>query len=338
MRVKYIDGDLHWGKVKISDIAQLVGTPFYLYNYDVIRNEFKKVKDSLKNINHIICYAVKANLNFTILQMIAKWGYGAEVVSGGELFLALKAGFNPEKIVFSGAGKSTDEIDYAIKNNILLLNTESWDEVRIIDKIAKENGKIQNISIRINPDIDPETHPYITTGVKGGKFGIEWKKIPDIFKKSKLLSNIKVKGIQIHIGSQISKEEPFIILAEFIKKVTKISVSSKIDLKYINIGGGLGFNYENDFKINNKRDDFITAKKWADIFMSRKVWKDKILITEPGRFVTAKGGILVTKILYKKKSFGKNFYIVDLSWKYSGCASFTCEVSEHVSSLYKNGR
>ena len=311
MEMNYINGDLFWGKVKVSDIADMAGTPFYLYNHDVLKSEFKKIETALKKIDNIICYAVKANLNLTILKMIAEWGYGAEVVSGGELFLALKAGFKTEQIVFSGAGKSIEEIEYAVKNNILLFNAESWDEIILINKIAKKNKKDQNISVRINPDINPETHPYITTGLKGGKFGIEWKKLADIFDRSRSLSNIKIKGIHIHIGSQISKKEPFIMFAEFIKKITKIAALKGIRLQYINVGGGIGFDYENDFIKNKNRENFITPKKWADIFISHDTSKGKTFITEPGRFVTAKAGILVTKLLYKKKSFGKNFYIVD---------------------------
>ena len=313
--MRYIDGDLYWGKVKVKDIAKLVGTPLYIYNYDVIMRAFKKVDNAFEGIEHILCYALKANSNLFILKMISQWGYGTEVVSGGELLLALKAGFKPEKIVFSGSGKSETEIEYGIKNNILLFNAESWKEILIINKISKKYKKIQKILIRINPDINPETHRYTTTGLKGEKFGIEWKKVPEILTKTKLLSNVKTVGIHIHLGSQIVKKEPFIMCSNFIKKFIKTAESSGIKLKYINIGGGLGIDYENDFpisdKVSSKKEKALAAKEWADTFTYKNNWRDKILIIEPGRFIMAKGGIIVTKILYKKRSFGKNFYIVD---------------------------
>jgi diaminopimelate decarboxylase len=309
--MEYIKGELHWGKVKLSDIAQTVDTPFYLYNYGVIKSAFRRVDNAFNKVDHLLCYAVKANSNLNLLKLIAEWGYGAEVVSKGELFLALKAKFNPEKIIFSGVGKSETEIDYAIKNNILLFNTESWEEIKIIDKFAKKYNKIQKILIRVNPDINPETHPYTSTGLKSDKFGVKWKKAQEIFKKSKNLKNIDLVGIHIHIGSQITKKEPFIKCSKFIKKCIKTLKKSIINLKYINIGGGLGIDYEYDFTISDKREKHLTPEEWAEIFLSNSFMKDKIVIIEPGRFVMAEGGILITRILYKKTSFGKNFYIVD---------------------------
>ncbi|MFC1562698.1 diaminopimelate decarboxylase [candidate division KSB1 bacterium] len=313
--MKYINSDLYWSKVKIRDIAETVGTPFYLYNYNVIKKKFKSVENAFKSVKHILCYALKANSNFSILKMIAGWGYGAEVVSGGELFFALRAGFNPEKIVFSGSGKTEEEIKSGIENNILLFNTESWDEILLINKTAKRSKKLQKILIRVNPDINPGTHPYITTGLKGEKFGIEWKKAEKIFEKTKSLPNIKIAGIHIHLGSQITKKEPFINCSDFIRKFIKTLESSGIELQYINIGGGLGIDYECDFNIFGKKarskEKSIIAKHWADAFISNNIFNGKIFITEPGRFVMAEGGMIVTKVLYKKRSFNKNFYIVD---------------------------
>ncbi len=313
--MKYINNELYWGKVKIADIAASVGTPFYLYNYDVIKRRFKSIEKAFKNVKHILCYALKANSNFILLNEIARWGYGAEVVSGGELFIALKAGFSPEKIVFSGAGKTEDEIFAGVENRILLFNIESLEEILLINKIAKKSGKIQNILIRVNPDIDTATHPYITTGSKGSKFGVEWKKAVKIFEKANSLSNIKIVGIHIHLGSQILNKEPFINCSRFINRFIKSIESAGIKFRYINIGGGLGIDYENDsyFSDNkeSEREKSISPKQWADAFISNNKWGDRIFITEPGRFVMAEGGMIITKILYKKKSFDKNFYIID---------------------------
>ena len=309
--LKYINDELHWGRVKISDVADVVNTPFYIYNYNIIKSKFRNIERAFKDRHHLICYALKANTNLHILKLIAGWGYGTEVVSYGELYLALRAGFKPETIVFSGAGKTAQEIEFAVKNDILLFNAENRNEIKAINSAAGKYGKVQSISIRINPDIDPDTHPSITTGIKGAKFGIEWKKLPDIFSRAKKLSYVKIKGIHIHLGSQITTKEPFIKCAEYIKICVETAESFGIDIKYINIGGGLGINYEDDLPVSGRLKNEMTPGEWVNIFLSNSYIKDKTLIVEPGRYVLAEGGMLVTKVLYKKKSFGKTFYIVD---------------------------
>ncbi|MFC1558052.1 diaminopimelate decarboxylase [candidate division KSB1 bacterium] len=311
--LKYIDDELHWGRVKISDVVNTVNTPLYIYNYNIIKSKFKNVERAFRDKHHLICYALKANTNLHILKLIADWDYGTEVVSYGELYLALMAGFKPDTIVFSGAGKTAEEIEYAVRNNILLFNVENWNEIKTINSIAGKYRRVQSISLRINPDIDPDTHPSIATGIRGAKFGIEWKKLPDVFMRAKKLSNVKIKGIHIHLGSQITTKEPFIKCAEHIQSCVETAESFGINIKYINIGGGLGVNYENDLplaeKLRNK--NVITPGEWINIFLSNSHVKDKTVIVEPGRYVLAEGGMLITKVLYKKKSFGKTFYIVD---------------------------
>ncbi len=311
--LKYINDELHWGKVKISDAADTVNTPFYIYNYNIIKSKFKNIERAFKDRHHLICYALKANTNLHILKLIADWGYGTEVVSYGELYLALRAGFKPETIVFSGAGKTVEEIEYAVKNDILLFNAENLNEIKAINSAAKKYGRVQSILIRINPDIDPDTHHSIATGIKGAKFGIEWKKLPDVFSRAKKLSYVKIEGIHIHLGSQITAKEPFVKCAEYIKSCVETAKSFGINVKYINIGGGLGINYENDLPASerSKNKNEMTPGEWVNIFLSNSYIKNKTIIVEPGRYVLAEGGMLVTKVLYKKKSFGKTFYIVD---------------------------
>ena len=289
--------------VSIKNLSNKFSTPFYCYSSKTIIEKFKKFKKPFQNSNVIICYAVKANPNIAILKILSRLGSGAEVVSQGELIRSLKAGINSKKIIFSGVGKSPNEIEYAIKKNILQINIESEEELKLIEKIAKKLKKKIQIGIRVNPNIDAKTHKKITTGRENDKFGL------DINTAEKILTNfrsnlyIDLIGISVHIGSQITSIVPFkkafFKIKNFVNKINK----NKRIIKYLDLGGGIRINYNNNKTINF--NDYVKIIKNISNNLQCK------LILEPGRFLIADSGILVTKVLYIKKSKKINFAIID---------------------------
>jgi diaminopimelate decarboxylase len=295
----YKDNELYCEGVEVKRIAESVETPFYLYSKKGIIDHYRDIDNAFKQIPHLVCYALKANSNLNICRILANEGSGADIVSGGELYKAIHLGINPQKIVFDGVGKTEDEIVYGIKEGILLFNVESEEEIKKINKIAKRFKKTVPIGLRINPDVYADVHPYDATGIGISKFGILLKDAVNVYERVKNLNNIKIIGLHAHIGSQITKLEPFI------KSVSKlVSLSEKIKgIEYIDIGGGLGISY-NDEKVP-------TYKDLAKLIIPPLEKLNVTVIIEPGRTIVGCSGVLVTKVLYLKKMKGKNFVVVD---------------------------
>ncbi len=285
----------------IASIAKKFKTPIYCYSLKKIKDNIRNLKNHFKNINPLICYAVKANSNLGILKEIKKNNLGADVVSGGELMKALKAGINPKKIVFSGVGKITEEIEYAITKDILLINAESKSEILEIERIAKNKKKIVNIGIRLNPNTDAKTLSQISTGKKENKFGVNQKVflyLVNLIKKSKYLN---LQCLSVHIGSQILSHKPYQNMLKVIEKIIK---KSNYKFSYIDLGGGMGIDYDH----NNSKLDLKKYSKSIQNFLKTNNCK---IIFEPGRSIIGNSAMLITKVIYIKKGFKKDFVILD---------------------------
>lgn len=285
----------------ISKIARKYKTPVYCYSLRKIKENIQNIKTHFKNINPLICYAVKANPNLGILKEIKKNNLGADVVSVGELMKALKAGISPKKIVFSGVGKTFEEIEYAINKNILLINAESKSEILQIEKIAKKKKKIIDVGIRLNPNTDAKTLSQISTGKKENKFGVNQKvflQLVNIVKKSQSLN---LKCLSVHIGSQILSYKPYQKMLNVVNKIIKLS---NYNFEYIDLGGGMGIDYNHD----QSKLDFYKYSKEIEKFLKNNHCK---IIFEPGRSIVGNSAILITKVIYIKEGFKKDFVILD---------------------------
>jgi diaminopimelate decarboxylase len=300
---EYRQGELYCEQVPVSRIAKEVGTPCYVYSYATLIRHFRAYDSAFKKIPHVIAFAMKSNSNIAILSLMAKEGSGVDIVSGGELFRALKAGVPASKIVFAGVGKTADEIRDALKADILMFNIESSAELQAIQEVAASIGKKARIALRINPDVDPKTHPYISTGMKKSKFGIAADRALQEYKMAASLSHIDVVGVHAHIGSQLTEVTPFV---DSLKKVVGLIGTLKaqgINIRYLNIGGGLGITYsEEKPPLPQELSDAISPII-ADLGLT--------LVMEPGRVIVGNAGILVTKALYLKEGEAKSFVIVD---------------------------
>ncbi len=303
MAFNYEEKFLFIEDVNLKDLAAKIGTPFYCYSKKSLTENFNKFKTAFPKAD--ICYAVKANANIAILKILASAGAGADVVSGGELFLALKCGIPGSKIVFSGVGKTQKDIALAIQNEIKQINIESADELEAVNQTAIRLCMRANIAIRVNPDVDAHTHHKITTGKSENKFGISWPEAFELYKKASQMSGVRIRGIAIHIGSQILSLKPF--EQAFKKLAAMIDQLEKEDiiLQNIDIGGGLGVVY------NYKKDKAIHAKDFAVVVEKHLGRFKKHLILEPGRKIVANAGLLVASVLYNKKGENKDFLIID---------------------------
>ena len=299
--MKYKKGHFYIENVSAERIAKRFGTPSYVYSYDKIKNNINNFKKNFKTINPLICFSVKSNSNLKILSLINKFGLGADVVSKGELIRALKAKIKPEKIVFSGVGKTIDELKFAVTKKILLINAESENEIIEIEKIAKKNNKKINIGIRLNPDTDAKTLKKISTGKKENKFGLNEKKFLELLKKYKNSKFINIICLSVHIGSQITSHVPY---KNMLNVVNKIIQQSKYKFKYIDLGGGMGIQYGNN--LNNL--DYSKYNKLIKSFLKKNNSK---IIFEPGRSIVGNAGYLISKITYVKQTNSKNFVILD---------------------------
>jgi diaminopimelate decarboxylase len=300
---EYQQGELYCEQVPVSRIVKELGTPCYIYSHATLVRHFQAYDRAFAAVPHIIAFAMKANSNLAILRLMAKQGSGVDIVSGGELFRALKAGVPASKIVFAGVGKSAEEIRDALKADILMFNVESSAELQAINDVAASVGKKARVALRINPDIDPKTHPYISTGLKKSKFGIAADRAMEEFKLATSLSHIDVVGVHKHIGSQLTDVTPFV---EALKKILKLVEELRrdgISIKYINIGGGLGITYSDETP--------PLPQDLADVISPLVRDLDVTLIMEPGRVIVGNAGILVTKVLYLKEGEAKKFVIVD---------------------------
>ena len=289
--------------VKLTDIAQKFGTPAYVYSKKYILDQINFLQNALSDIDHLICFAVKANSNLSILKLFKECGCGFDIVSGGELQRVLTVDSLNSKIVFSGVGKSVSEIEMALNNNILAFNVESEEELFRINDISQHLSKIAKVSIRVNINVDAKTHPYISTGLKDNKFGIDETSAIKLYKKAVTLDHIKITGIDCHIGSQITDlspfEDAFIKLASLIDELE----SNQIAIEHIDIGGGIGISYNNE--------DISPIDFYVQMIKKYLLKYNKKIILEPGRFLIGKAGLMLTNVEYIKKSEHKNFVLVD---------------------------
>tara|TARA_X000001036_G_scaffold179564_1_gene170055 strand:- start:399 stop:1610 length:1212 start_codon:yes stop_codon:yes gene_type:complete len=298
--MKYINKKLTIEKVSLENIAKKYGTPSYCYSYKQLKENIINFKKNFKSFSPLICFSVKSNTNIILLREIKKLGLGADVVSMGELMLALKTGIQAKKIVFSGVGKTSNEISFAIDKKILLINAESLSEVKEIDKIAKIKGKKVRIGIRINPNTDAKTLSQISTGKKENKFGVSEKTFIEVINYCKHTNNLDLQCLSVHIGSQILDNKPY---EKMLKVIDKTINKTKYNFKFIDLGGGMGISY-NDNKIINYKKYNIDIKRFL------KKHKSKIIF-EPGRSIIGNTGTLLSKIIYIKKSEKKDFVILD---------------------------
>ena len=300
----YEDKELFCENIPIKHIVENVKTPFYIYSKKAIEDRINEYKTAFKEYPTLICYATKANPNLSLLYLINRYGLGADIVSGGELFKARLSGFPSNKIVYAGVGKTDEEIRYAIKEGILSFNVESEQEIEILDQIGESLNKRANISIRVNPDVNPNTHPYISTGLNDSKFGIDIKDALDVYKIAVKKKNINVVGIHCHIGSQIVDVSPY---KEAIQKVVELVFKLKkegIELKHIDIGGGLGIRYKPE-------DQTPDVKDLANTIIPIVKETGLKIILEPGRSLVGEAGALITQVIFTKTKQNKNFIIVD---------------------------
>ncbi|WP_085246664.1 diaminopimelate decarboxylase [Gilliamella mensalis] len=302
--LNYQHDHLFANQIAIADLAKHYGTPLYVYSADHISKQFLAYEQALTNNKHLVCYAVKANSNLAVLSLLAKLGAGFDIVSQGELERVLKAGADPKKIVFSGVAKSIIEIQRALEVGIKCFNVESEAELYRIDEVAKRLNKTAPISLRINPDVDAKTHPYISTGLRENKFGISYELALDVYRKARSLANINIVGIDCHIGSQLTQLSPFLDAADRILALVDKLQSDNIIIEHIDLGGGLGVCYDNEQP--------PTASQLVTELKNKLInYPDIEILFEPGRSIVANSGVLITKVEYTKHQDDNHFAIVD---------------------------
>jgi diaminopimelate decarboxylase len=299
----YQNNELFAEDVSLSAIAREFGTPCYVYSRAYLEERFLEYTTALEGQDHLVCYAVKANSNIAVLNVLAKLGAGFDIVSTGELERVLAAGGKPERIVFSGVGKSTEEMRRALDVGIHCFNVESESELERLNGVAMAMGVKAPISIRVNPDVDAKTHPYISTGLKDNKFGIDIESAPSVYHTARAMSNITIKGVDCHIGSQLIDTSPFLDALDRVLKLVDLLAADGIKISHLDLGGGLGVRYRDE--IAPSTADYIAAIRQR--LNDRKV----TLMFEPGRSITANAGVLLTRVEYLKLSEHKNFAIID---------------------------
>lgn len=313
---RYQDHELLCEEVPLTELAEEFGTPLYVYSRNQILRNFRAVDTPLAEIDHLVCYALKANSNLSLLKLLAREGAGADVVSGGELHLALEAGFAPEKITFAGVGKRDDEIEFAIKTGVASISAESSQELQVISLIALRLGMNARVSVRVNPDIDAQSHPYITTGLKQNKFGIPAEHVLEVFQYAATLPHLEIRGVHAHIGSQIAKVEPFVEAAKSLVETVKKLREAGFAISHIDLGGGFGVQYvnvvsreglplETEIATPPPLHHFVEAVLPVLRESGCTVW------LEPGRSIVANSGVLLSKVLYVKENGAKKFVVVD---------------------------
>ena len=294
---------LHCEDLPVDTIAEEVETPFYLYSYGTMERHFHVFDSAFESVPHLVCYSVKANSNIALIRLFEKLGSGADVVSGGELFRALRAGIPSSKIVFSGVGKTPQEIEYALESQILMLNVESLQELVAIDEQARQMGIRAPVALRVNPDVDPGTHPHVSTGLRENKFGIEFGQALSVYKAAQRFSHLDIIGIDCHIGSQLVELGPFVEALQKLRHLVSTLEREGIEIRYMDLGGGLGITYQHE--------DPPHPSAYAQAMLREMGGLHVTLIFEPGRVMVGNAGILVTRVLYTKKTSEKNFVIVD---------------------------
>ncbi|MBI4413766.1 MAG: diaminopimelate decarboxylase [candidate division NC10 bacterium] len=300
---QYRDDVLHCEEVPLPTIALEVGTPFYCYSHATLTRHFRVFDEAFAPIPHLICFALKANSNLSILKLFGGMGGGADVVSGGELFRALRAGIPPDRIVYAGVGKSREEIAYALKSDILMFNVESSQELQVMSDVATNMGVTAKVALRINPDVDPRTHPYISTGLRKSKFGIDISQAVEAYEVARELPQVRVVGIHQHIGSQITEVGPFVDALAKIAELTRELRALGVEIRYLDVGGGLGITY--------KDEEPPVPRVFAEALIGVVKDLECTIVLEPGRVIAGNAGILVTRVLYTKRTPTKDFVVVD---------------------------
>ena len=298
---KYLKKKLFVENISIQNILKKNKTPFYLYSEQQIKKNYLNFTQIFRNVKPLVCFAAKANTNLKVMKILSKLGSGADVVSAGELLKALKAGIKPNKIVFSGVGKTEEELELAIRKKVLLINVESESEAILINRIGKRINKIISIGFRLNPNVDAKTHKKISTGKAENKFGVSVKNFSYFYKNMQQFKNLKIEALSVHIGSQILSDTPYKKTLDVLLKVVK---NLRLRLKYIDLGGGFGISY-------CKKDKKINLNNYAKLVYNFKKKLNCNIIFEPGRSLVGDTGVLVSKIQYIKKGLNKSFIVID---------------------------
>ncbi|WP_319543974.1 diaminopimelate decarboxylase [uncultured Pseudodesulfovibrio sp.] len=300
---EYRDGVLFAEEISVTALAEEYGTPLYIYSAATLRRHFKAFDSAFDGLDHMTCYSVKANSNMAVLKLLAAEGAGMDIVSGGELYRALKAGVSPEKIVYSGVGKRDSEIREALEAGILMFNVESVAELERINAVAAEMGTTAKVSFRVNPDVDPQTHPYISTGMQKNKFGLDIENSLAAYKLAAEMKNVEPVGMDCHIGSQLTKLDPFLEALDKLLNFNETLKGFGINIKYLDLGGGLGISYDEEEPPHPSEFGKALSEKLQGLPLK--------VIFEPGRVIAGNAGILVTQVVYTKSNPTKNFLIVD---------------------------
>lgn len=306
---QYKGDELHCEDVPLATIAGDVGTPVYIYSHATLTRHFQVFKQALSGIDHLICFAVKSNSNIAVLNLLFRLGAGADIVSGGELYRVLRAGGSARKVVFSGVGKTPAEMRKALEARILMFNVESREELDMLDRVAGEMGVRAPISLRVNPDVDAETHPYISTGLKKNKFGIPMAEAIEQYAYARSLSHVEIVGVDCHIGSQLTKLSPFVDAIGRVTQLVKELGEHGIPIRYFDIGGGLGISYgQDDEPAPPSPDEYGQVVRDA---LAPLASMGVTLVCEPGRVIVGNAGVLLTQVIYRKSSEVKHFTVVD---------------------------
>jgi len=300
----YSNQDLYCEKVPLADIAHQAGTPAYVYSSAVILENYRAYDEALGDLPHTVCYAVKANSSLAILALLAKAGAGFDIVSGGELYRVMRAGGEPSKVVFSGVGKTAGEVDYALESGIRVFNCESEPELRLIDALAARRGARAGFAIRVNPDVDASTHPYISTGLRDHKFGIDIADAEAVYERARDLPNLAAEGVSCHIGSQLMDTNPILEAIDRVLALVERLRTKGFDIRQIDLGGGLGVAYQAHEQAPEIRG-FIAQVR------AKLEGRGLRVTIEPGRSIVGRAGVLLTRVLYRKQSAGKAFVVVD---------------------------
>lgn len=314
---RYVKGQLHCEGVAVESLVRKYGTPLYVYSQNTLEDHFGKLDDALSPLEHLICFAMKANSNLAVMRSLANLGSGFDVVSGGELQRVIAAGGDPTKCVFAGVGKTEAEIAFALKQGIYSFNVESEPELQRINKVAAKLKKVAPIAVRVNPNVDAGTHAKITTGTYENKFGIAFEQVEGVYARAAKLKNLRLRGIQMHIGSQLTEVKPFeLAVRKVIPTVQKLA--AKHDFEFFSIGGGLGIIYNPALESGSaswwnqpKARKLLTPARYAETLVPLLMPLDLRVLIEPGRFICGNAGILVTRVEYVKRTGKKNFVIVD---------------------------
>ncbi|KPJ99997.1 MAG: diaminopimelate decarboxylase [Desulfobacterales bacterium SG8_35] len=299
----YKNNELYCESVAVDDIAKAVGTPFYLYSSATLTHHFNTFDKSFGDLPHLTCFAVKSCSNLAVLRLFSTLGGGADIVSGGELYRSLKAGIDPRRIIYSGVGKTEDELRYGLVSGILMFNVESEQELERLQKVAREQELVAPVAFRINPDVDPKTHAYISTGLAKNKFGIPFEQAEKIYLRARNMSHIKIMGVSCHIGSQLTEISPFTETLHKVKLFINRLESLNISIDYLDLGGGLGVRYQDEKPPH--------PQEYARALREEMEGLECTLILEPGRVIVGNAGILISRVLYTKQTDTKKFIIVD---------------------------